>query len=128
MTELKQSVTSLSRTARIYRQAVRRTFSFLKQTKELRDLYAKSIPLEDDKGFLVPVCELHASDHRLISTLAKWREENAFAYPTQFPVTIDSTAFWLRARLLDVEDRILFLVLDRHGSLIGQSWLCQCNE
>jgi perosamine synthetase len=103
----------------IYNQAVRKNFSFLKQTTFLDDLFVKSIPLALGKGFLVPVCELHLTDDRLIAKLAQWRAENAFAYPSQFPVTIDGTASWLRSKVLDVEDRILFLVLDRHGHTIG---------
>ncbi len=102
-----------------YKQAVRRTFSFLKQTERLDDLFAKSIPVGDSEGFLVPVCELHSADKGLIATLAQWREENTFAFPSQFPVTTAGTALWLRSKLLDVEDRILFLVVDRHGNRIG---------
>jgi len=98
---------------------VRKNFSFLKETTQLDDLFVKSIPLAYDAGFLVPICELHLTDKELIAKLAQWRTENAFAYPTQFPVTIAGTTAWLRSGLLDVEDRILFLVLDRYGSPIG---------
>lgn len=123
MTKSKQNVFSdtatTDRSIETYKKAVRENFSFLKQTTRLDDLFAKSIHLADGKGFLVPVCELHATDDRLIAKLAQWREENAFAYPTQFPVTIAGTMSWLRSKLLDVEDRLLFLVLDRHGNSIG---------
>ncbi|MBU0640353.1 MAG: GNAT family N-acetyltransferase [Planctomycetes bacterium] len=102
-----------------YKTAVRRNFDFLKRTTQLHDLFAKSIPLADEQGVLVPVCELHVDDEGLIATLASWREENAFAYPTQFPVTRDGTRTWLRKRLLDTEDRLLFLILDRHGKPVG---------
>jgi perosamine synthetase len=108
-----------SRSLAVYQQAVRKNFSFLKQTIALDDLYAKSIALGHGKGYLLPVCELHASDKVLIAQLADWRAENAFAYPSQFPVTIDGTAFWLRNKLLDVEDRLLFLVLDPYGRAVG---------
>ena len=123
MTSSRQDGTSngvaTERTARVYTQAVRKNLSFLKQTTQLDDLFAKSIPLADGEGFLVPVCELHATDDGLIAKLARWRAENAFAYPTQFPVTIAGTASWLRSRLLDIEDRVLFLILDRHGNPVG---------
>jgi perosamine synthetase len=65
------------------------------------------------------VCELHAEDERLIGMFAKWRDENQFAFPTRFPVTLDGTRRWLRERLLDVPQRMLFLVLDRHGYPVG---------
>ena len=99
--------------------AVRKTFAFLKQTSRLDDLYARSIGLEANYGFLLPVCELHASDEALIRNLATWREANQGAFPTQFPVTVDGTAAWLRTRLLDVPDRILFVVVDAHGDRVG---------
>ena len=113
------NATPSQRTIEIFNQAVRKNFAFLKQTTRLDDLWAKSIPLEDDSGYLIPVCEIHASDENLIAKLADWRAENAFAYPSQFPVTIEGTKKWLRTRLLDVEDRLLFLVVDKHGETIG---------
>lgn len=123
MTNSKQSTpsaaTNMDRAVEVYKRAVRKNFSFLKKTEQLDDLFVKSIPLAHGVGFLVPVCELHATDDGLIAKLAKWRAENAFAYPTQFPVTIPGTASWLRSKLLDVEGRILFLILDRHGNPIG---------
>jgi len=102
----------------VFQQAVRKSFAFLKSTARLDDLFAKSMPL-GDAGYLVPVCELHCRDAQLIAKLTAWRAENAFAYPTQFRVTESGTAAWLRGKLLDVEDRILFLVLDRFGTPVG---------
>jgi perosamine synthetase len=108
-----------NRPMEVFKNAVRKNFSFLKQTTRLDSLYAKSIPLEQDGGLLVPVCELHATDKELISKLAKWRKDNALFFPTQFPVTLAGTESWLRSKLLDVDDRILFLVLDKYGNPIG---------
>lgn len=103
----------------VYQQTVRQEFAFLKGTTRLDDLYAKSIQLADDAGFLLPVCDLHATDDALIVALARWRAESAFAFPSQFEVTEAGTARWLRHNLLDVEGRLLFLVLDKHGAPIG---------
>lgn len=102
-----------------YKFAIRSNFSFLKKTTTLDDLFAKSIPLENHQGYLLPICELHTTDKLLVEKLAQWRKENSFAYPSQFPVTIEGTAQWLRTKLLDVEDRILFLVIDKQGNAIG---------
>lgn len=107
------------RSLAVFTQAVTDSFSFLKQARRMDELYARSLPLEQEQGYLLPVCELHASDEALVATLARWREENAFAYPSQFPVTIASTASWLKAKLLEVPDRLLFLVVDRFGTPIG---------
>jgi perosamine synthetase len=112
-------VTEAERSQRVFRAAVRKEFAFLKETDSLADLHARSIVLADGQGLLVPVCELHTDDERLIAQLSRWRQENAFAFPTQFEVTDEGTARWLRAGLLDVEDRLLFLVLDRHGHPVG---------
>ncbi len=110
---------NMDRSIETYKQAVRKNFSFLKQTTRLDDLFAKSIPLGGEGGFLLPVCELHTTDDTLIVQLAEWRAANAFAYPSQFPVTMSGTASWLRSKLLDVEDRLLFLVLDKQGRAVG---------
>ena len=107
------------RAVSVYQQTVRQEFAFLKQTTQLDDLYAKSIPLPRNTGFLLPVCELHAMDETLIARLSQWRSDNAFAFPTQFPVTLAGTARWLRHNLLDAEDRLLFLVLDAYGAPVG---------
>src|SRR5271154_6605875 len=103
----------------VYRNAVRRNFALLKQTSALDELMAKSLPLPQTGGWLVPVCKLHADDGKTVTRLSEWRRENSFAYPSQFSVTNSGTARWLQDRLLAVEDRLLFLVLDRHGEPIG---------
>ena len=107
------------RAKEVFDTAVRKELAFLKGTRALADLHARSIVLPDDRGLLVPVCELHATDDRLIATLSRWRDANASAFPSVFPVTDEGTARWLRAGLLDVEDRVLFLVCDRHGHPVG---------
>jgi perosamine synthetase len=107
------------RSREVYDAAVAREFAFLKSTRALADLHARSIVLPGDRGLLVPVCELHADDQTLIRTLSRWRSEHQDAFPTRFEVTDAGTARWLRAGLLDVEDRLLFLVCDRHGHPIG---------
>ena len=103
----------------MFAATVRKEFAFLKGTRALADLHARSIVLPGERGLLVPVCELHGDDAQLISTLSRWREANASAFPTCFPVTDAGTARWLRGGLLDVEDRLLFLVCDRHGHAVG---------
>ncbi|WP_199291191.1 bifunctional GNAT family N-acetyltransferase/PLP-dependent aspartate aminotransferase family protein [Sphaerospermopsis sp. FACHB-1094] len=108
-----------TRKIEIYKKTIKDTFQFLKQTRRFDDLLSKNIPLLEAEGFLVPICELHKNDERLINQLSQWRTENTFAYPSQFPVTIEGTKKWLDEKLLQVEDRILFLILDQHGQNIG---------
>lgn len=102
-----------------YKKALINYFSFLKNTHRLDDLHTKYILLENNAGYLVPVCELHATDNALIKKLALWRETNAHFFPSQFPVTLEGTATWLRKGVLDVQDRLLFLVVDPHGQMVG---------
>src|SRR3954447_17132567 len=117
------------RSVAVYQAAVRKHFPFLKSTSALDDLFAKSIPLADGAGYLLPVCELHTGDQALISLFSQWRSDNAFAFPSQFPVTDAGTASWLRSKLLDVEDRLLFLVVDRQGRPVGHLGYANClNE
>ncbi len=109
-----------------YFHAVKSSFEFLKRTSSLDMLWTKSIPLSDGAGFLLPVADVHANDHLLIETLARWREDHAHVYPTQFPVTIDGTKSWLVDRLLNVPDRMLFLVVDPNGHWVGHLGFAGC--
>jgi perosamine synthetase len=109
----------LERAVEVYKQAIKKEFAFLKKTLNLDDLLAKSVPLAEKQGYLVPVCELHTTDEQLINQFAQWRSENSAVYPSQFKVTVEGTKKWLTNNLLNVEDRILFLVLDRYGNRIG---------
>ncbi|MGV3618483.1 MAG: bifunctional GNAT family N-acetyltransferase/PLP-dependent aspartate aminotransferase family protein [Fimbriimonas sp.] len=107
------------REATVYKSAVDRTFRFLKAAARADELWTRAIRLPEDAGYLLPVCELHAEDDELIALLGRWREESAHVYPTQFPVTFEGTKRWLRARVLDDPNRILFLITDLGGKPIG---------
>ncbi len=110
----------------VYRRAVEKNFSFFKRMDRLDQVLAAGLSLARSGGYLIPVCELHTGDTALIETFSQWRRENAFAFPTQFPVTDAGTAAWLRSRLLDVPDRLLFLVLDKFGRPVGHLGYANC--
>ena len=116
------------RRIRVYQDSVRNEFGFLKSTRKLDDMMARSIPLADDAGFLVPVCELHADDDVTITMMSNWRRRHFDAYPTQFPVTEAGTKSWLRAKVLEVPDRMLFLVLDKMGRPVGHMGFASCDN
>ena len=107
------------RSRAVYDRAIRKEFAFLKSTDSIAHLHAHSIVIAEGDGLLVPACELHASDDALIATLSEWRRDNYFAFPTQFPVSDEGTKRWLRKGVLNVADRLLFLVCDRHGRPVG---------
>ena len=84
------------------------------------------LALSDNAGRLVPVTDRHLGDAELLTEFSRWRAENSFAFPTQFPVTNEGTARWLRHGLLEVRDRMLFLVQASDGTLIGHLGYANC--
>src|SRR5260370_42432527 len=102
-----------------YRSAAARSFEFFKRTTLLDDVYAKSLRLADGAGFLLPACDLHVDDGALIAELTRWRNEDVGTYPSQFVATPTSTKAWLRDRVLAAPDRMLFLVANRFGRIVG---------
>jgi RimJ/RimL family protein N-acetyltransferase len=103
-----------------FREKVCETYAFLKSAHTAESVAVRRLPLTGYEADLVPVGEYHAKDQCLIADLAAWRLINNWAYPTQFQPTFNSTASWLRTQVLDVEDRIMFLVCDRPtGTVVG---------
>jgi perosamine synthetase len=105
------------REAEAFRDRVRETFGFLKRTSTLDQLLAKALPLRN--GWLLPICDLHADDERLIESLGRWRERHMEFHPTRFKVTDEGTRRWLSQAVIADPDRLLLLVADRHGHLLG---------
>jgi len=111
-----------------YQKAVKANFNFLKAARNAQEIYLRAIPIEDE-GFLLPVCDAHRHDEALIEKLTEWRNRHVEAYPTQFTATPESTSRWLTERLLAVPDRMLFLVTDWLGTVIGHIGFNGCiNE
>lgn len=102
----------------IYKKTILKEFAFAKSAETLSALWQRNIELPQG-GCLVPLSYLHLRDELLVATLAKWREAAAFAYPTRFQVTHAGTLRWMEAGVLDKEDRLLFLIYDEVGRLIG---------
>ena len=115
-----------ARRVTVFKDAIKAQFKLLKETNSLETWHSTSIPLPESKGMLLPICRFLADDEALIRDLASWRQAAALAYPTRFPVTIEGTRTWLKDKLLAVEDRILFLVLDRHGYRVGHLGFASC--
>ena len=101
-----------------YKQALAANFLFLKSAKNVQEAFLRAIPIEK-KGFLVPVCEAHLDDISLLQKLTEWRNTNVLVYPSQFVANLESTKVWLSQRLLSVPDRILFLVTNNQGHVVG---------
>ncbi|HPI41070.1 MAG TPA: aminotransferase class I/II-fold pyridoxal phosphate-dependent enzyme [Pseudobdellovibrionaceae bacterium] len=103
----------------MFHSAAIKHFNFFKDTTSLDALYVKSISLKDNMGFLVPVPKLHLENQELIELLTVWRNENKHVYPSQFTATPESTKSWLKTRLLETPDRMLFLIYNKVGKLVG---------
>jgi perosamine synthetase len=110
----------------IYKKAIADNFAFLKSATSVQQLYLRAIELADGQGFLIPVARVHEQDDALLQTLAEWRNRYVTSYPTQFVATLESTRAWLTDRLLAVPDRMLFLVVDRTGKVIGHAGFNGC--
>ena len=111
----------------VYKNALRSNFSFLKAAINIQEVYLRAIPILK-YGFLVPVAKLHEADGELIKKLTNWRNKNVHVYPTQFVATIQSTKIWLKDRLLAIDDRMLFLIVDNQGKVVGHIGFNGCNN
>ncbi len=108
-----------------YRKAVIENFYFLKSAKNIRDAYLRAIPI-GEQGYLLPVCEAHLDDDEILKKITAWRNSNVEVYPTQFIATLDSTRTWIKDRLIGTPDRVLFLVVNQTGRVIGHLGFSNC--
>lgn len=116
-----------SKKSSVYKKSVTENFAFLKSAETIKDAYLRAVPIEDS-GFLIPLSKAHLGDEQLLRNLTEWRNTNVEVYPTQFIATIESTRSWMIDRLLNVADRILFLVVDTHGNIMGHMGLNGCHN
>lgn len=52
-------------------------------------------------------------DTHIIRLLSRWRKKHEVWFPAQFPVTQKRTRDWLKHRVIDESDRLLFMVEER---------------
>lgn len=74
-------------------------------------------------ALLRPVTRSSLSDNEknreLIRLLSDWREANNRWYPAIFKVTDEGTRKWLKERVIDEPDRLLFMVETPEGIVLG---------
>ena len=109
----------------VYQKAVVSNFSFAKSAKTIHEAYLRAIPIQGE-GFLLPVCEAHLLDDDLLQKITEWRNTNIGVYPSQFEATVDSSRIWMKDHLIAIPDRILFLVVDNTGRVIGHLGFNSC--
>ena len=93
-------------------------FKFVKSTDALDGLYARSIPLQSEALVdfrLIPISKIHKDDAHLFTQLTTWRNYNIDLFPGSSPTDEESTGKWLNQLVIENQDRILFLVVDKHG-------------
>ena len=69
--------------------------------------------------FLVPFTSLDLLEESHQLLLKKWREDNQFAYPTRFAVTLEGTRKWLEKGVLENESRVLFWITNSNLVKLG---------
>jgi perosamine synthetase len=111
----------------VYKKALNANFSFLKAANNIQEAFLRAIPIPG-YGFLVPVSKAHEANSELLEKLTDWRNKNVNVYPTQFVATVESTKAWLKDRLLAVDDRMLFLIVDNQGKVAGHVGFNGCNN
>lgn len=98
-----------------FKKIVLKTISSIKQGRiDLR------LPIYDKSGgdviaFLKPITNSTLSNLKKIKLLKKWRQENSFAFPSQFKVTLIGTIKWTE-QLINDPARILFFIEDAKSS------------
>ena len=107
--------------------SVKSHFDFMKESENHRDAILRGIEFSDG-NLLCPMSKVHLSDDSCLETLAIWRNKFSFAYPTQFEATPDSTRKWANSVISAQPDRILFLILDKCGNMIGHIGLSNCFD
>jgi len=100
--------------------------SFLKKNPTRVVAGIKSISVGEFS--LVPIGEYILDDLETIDLLAKWRNINVSAYPTRFEATRTSTLNWLRQQLSTSFNRILFLVSNAQGNIVGHMGLASIDD
>ncbi len=116
---LKNSKTAVPSGWLAYRDEVAATISDAKETANQKRY---TLPLMDkgkQVGQLIPFTQAHATDDAVIRLLAKWRDQSQDAFPGQFKVTFEGTKGWAQRQLMQLPDRMLFLIVDDKQNMIG---------
>ncbi len=91
------------------------------------EAYAEVTVLDDEGrtiGGLTPVTHAAAADPEVVDSLFRWRAASMRGFLTVFEPTPDKTRGYLRTVALGDPARILFLVRDARGRLVGNIGLC----
>lgn len=60
-------------------------------------------------GLILLTCD-RVSDSQIIKLLSRWRKKNEYWFQAIFKITADGTKIWLKEKVMDVPDRLLFMI------------------
>jgi len=82
-----------------------------------------TIPILDSSdnivGYLKPIDEKLIENELIIKKITEWRNENNYAFLTQFKATCERTKNWLTTTVLPDNSQILFMIFDSNDQPIG---------
>lgn len=106
--------------------SVTKLFSFLKNMESYSD--SCSVSIKFDGGFLLPITYKMVEDSSLIEDLCNWRIAASYAFNDEKPPTLEGTKLWLQKYVLDVNNKVLFLVVNDSGCRIGHMGWANCSD
>jgi len=109
----------------IFKKSVINNFKFLKSSQNIKEAYLKSIPT-GDFGFLLPLSIFHLNDLPLMQKLFFCKNVNPITVSSQHNSDIQDLSDWVRNEVLNVEDRIIFLIVNNEGQICGQITVDNC--
>lgn len=110
-----------------YIKSVKNIFDLLKNNKNYKDLFLKSIEIQNNRGyFLVPLCNLHLKDDLVIQKLTDWRNRYSHTYRPNIKTTFYKTKKWIKKSVLEKTDKLLFIVMKNGYTPVGHIGFANC--
>ena len=111
-----------------FNKKVKKTFKSIKKAENgKKDFFIPVYNHNQQIAFLKPITESNLIDspvnHKIIKLLTSWRNANSKWYPTVFEATEEGTKKWLRDQVINMDDRILFMVETLDGTPFGHMGL-----
>ena len=100
----------------MFKNSIENYFSNIKKNNiSTSDFY---IYLKTKGSYLRPLTKNDIENNNIVSSLAEWRT-NLETYPNKFTATFEGTKSWMERLVIEVPDRILFLLFVENNKFIG---------
>ncbi|EKD91624.1 MAG: aminotransferase [uncultured bacterium] len=107
---------------------VSENFKLIKQQNSIVSAWKMAIPLQNNQGFLLPICKAHIAEPQICEKLTRWRNTAMLAFQTQFIATPQRTHVWLKKLINESPTRVLFLITDEKKTEVGHVGLTNPNK